>query len=244
MVAVRSSDGFRPLAGRKDSWNDVGKADQRATNCGNSMSGARPRFDLTLLIGVDEAGSSGQAEWLRVFKHFNPRLRGYFVGRVDDGDELDDLISEIWRRVMLNVHRLRSPNAFWSWMVQIGVNLLRDLGRQGVRQSGRRMSLESLSTAELGRLVVPRLSEEADGVVDNDSLKEALEELPPIDRELLELHVIDELTHAEISTRLNLSGAVASRKRLQRIKSHLLSRLLGAIGENHPHEGRAQEDER
>lgn len=207
------------------------------------MGGARPRFDLTLLTGVDEAGS-GQAEWRRLFKHFNPRLRGYFAGRVEDGDDLDDLISEIWRRVMLNINRLRSPNALWSWMLQIGVNLLRDLGRQGVRQSGRRVSLESLTAAQLGRLVVPRLSEEPDGVVDNDSLKEALQDLPHTDRELLELHVIDELTHAEIATRLDLNSAVASRKRLQRIKAQLMDRLLGAIGENHPREGRAQEDER
>jgi DNA-directed RNA polymerase specialized sigma24 family protein len=61
---------------------------------------------------------------------------------------------------------------------------------------------------------------------------------------LLELHVIDELTHAEIATRLNLNSATASRKRLQRLRSKLMDRLLGAIGHDHPRRGRAEEDER
>lgn len=210
----------------------------------HSMGGSQPRFDLALLTGSHAAGSAGQAEWRRVFNHFNPRLNSYFARRVEDRDALDDLISEIWRRVMLNVHLLKSQNALWSWMLQIGVNLLRDLGRQGVRQNGRRISLDHLAPAELEQLIVPRLLDEPGSIVDGDSLREALGELAPMDRELLELHVIDELTHAEIASRLNLDSEAASRKRLQRLRSQLKGRLTGSTGYGHPRAGRAEENER
>jgi hypothetical protein len=61
---------------------------------------------------------------------------------------------------------------------------------------------------------------------------------------LLELHVIDELTHAEIATQLNLDSAAASRKRLQRLRSQLMDRLLGGTKYDHPRAGRAEENER
>jgi DNA-directed RNA polymerase specialized sigma24 family protein len=57
---------------------------------------------------------------------------------------------------------------------------------------------------------------------------------------LLDLHVIDELTHAEIAIRLNLNSAVASRKRLQRIRSQILSRLRETVEGSLQHKDRGR----
>jgi RNA polymerase sigma factor (sigma-70 family) len=162
---------------------------------------------------------------------------------VPDEDELDDLVAELWRRVLLRVGRLKSASALWSWMVQIGVNLLRDLGRQGVRREGHRVSLEELTAAELQDAVVPRVVDRADIGPRSEHFKRILNTLSALDRELLELYAIDELTHAEIATRLNLSGAAASRKRLQRLRSYVLDRLNKTAGESHLHESDAREGE-
>ena len=203
---------------------------------------ARFSFDLTLLADTDSPEPLRQAEWRRVFDHFNPRLKSYFALRVSDGDALDDLVAEVWRRVFLNIDRLRSANAVWSWMIQIGVNLLRDLGRQGIRRSGRRLSLDQLTAVELQELVVPRVADHTESSWAAALLRETLATLPWDDRELLELYVIDELTHAEIAIRLKLPGPAASRKRLQRLKFQIVQKLRGATGDTHVHEGHAEED--
>ena len=202
-----------------------------------------PPFDLALL--ADEAAPEPlrQAEWRRFFRHFDPRLRSYFAPRVPDADELDDLVAELWRRVLLRVGRLKSASALWSWMIQIGVNLLRDLGRQGVRREDRRVSLEELTAAELQDAVVPRVIDRSDMGPQGEHFKGILKTLLAVDRELLELYAIDELTHAEIATRLNLPGAAASRKRLQRLRSYVLDRLKKTVGESNLREGDAQEGE-
>ena len=202
-----------------------------------------PPFDLALL--ADEAAPEPlrQAEWRRFFRHFDPRLRSYFAPRVPDEDELDDLVAELWRRVLLRVGRLKSASALWSWMIQIGVNLLRDLGRQGVRREDRRLSLEELTAAELQDVVVPRVVDRSDIGPQGEHFKGILKTLSAVDRELLELYAIDELTHAEIATRLNLPGAAASRKRLQRLRSYVLGRLKKTAGESNLRAGDAPEGE-
>lgn len=205
--------------------------------------GIGPHFDLALLANEAAPEPLRQVEWRRLFRHFDPRLRSYFGQRVADGDELDDLVAELWRRVFLYVGRLKAANALWPWMVQIGVNLLRDLGSQGVRREGRRVSLEELTAAELQGLVVPRVVDRPDTGPHGEHLKGILKTLSAVDRELVELYAIDELTHAEIATRLNLPGAAASRKRLQRLRSYVLDRLKKTAGESHLHQGDAQEGE-
>jgi RNA polymerase sigma factor (sigma-70 family) len=199
-----------------------------------------PSFDLALLVDEEAPEPRRQGEWRRLFRHFDPRLRSYFGQRVADGDELDDLVAELWRRVFLYVGRLKSANALWPWMIQIGVNLMRDLGSQGVRREGRRVSLDELTAAELQDMVVPRVVDRPDTGPHGEHLKGILKTLSAVDRELLELYAIDELTHAEIATRLNLPGAAASRKRLQRLRSYVLDRLRKTAGGNNVHEGHAQ----
>jgi len=218
----------------------TGKAD--AAGSGGGRGPGRPSFDLALLSNGDAPELLRQAEWRRLFDHFNPRLESYFALRVPDRDGLDDLVADVWRRILLNIGRLTSANALWSWMIQIGVNLLRDSGRQGIRRGGRQVSLDDLTPVELQELVMPRVADHTESSGSVHLLREALATLPGDDRELLDLYVIDELGHAEIAVRLNLPGPATSRKRLQRLKSHLIRRLRGASGEAHIHEGHAQED--
>lgn len=202
-----------------------------------------PPFDLALLADETAPEPLRQTEWRRFFRHFDPRLRSFFATRVPDEDELDDLVAELWRRVLLRVGRLKSASALWSWMVQIGVNLLRDLGRQGVRREGHRVSLQELTEAELRDMVVPRVVDRPDTGPHGEHLKGILKRLSAVDRELLELYAIDELTHAEIATRLSLPGAAASRKRLQRLRAYVLDRLSKTAGESNLHDGDAQKGE-
>src|SRR5882672_7595673 len=97
-------------------------------------------FDPRLLANNDRPPKQREAEWLRVYRHFNPRIESFFRGRVSGGSELDDLIAEIWRRALLNIHSLRAREAMWTWLTTIGNNLLRDRARGNRVRQARELS--------------------------------------------------------------------------------------------------------
>jgi DNA-directed RNA polymerase specialized sigma24 family protein len=109
-------------------------------------------------------------------------------------------------------------------MTQVGVNLLRDSGRQSVRIGGQRMRLDELTPPQLRQLVAPRFVDDVDELPDHH-FREVFATLPAQDRELLELYAIDDLTHAESAVQLKLPSAAASRQRLLRLRSHLAEQL-------------------
>lgn len=188
--------------------------------------GSRPTFRLEALTGL-AGDSEREQEWRRLFEHFQPRLVSYFARRVDSEDQLDELTSEIWRRLLLNIHKLKSTNAFWSWMLQVGRNILADWGRGGIRMNGRQVAMEELTASDAAALITPFIFDGDDGSQDIPDLVEALAQLPAEDRALLELIVVDDMSHADVAIRLRLDSAAACRKRLQRIKAKLRERILG-----------------
>src|SRR5258708_37170685 len=96
---------------------------------------------------------------------------------------------------------------------------------------------DELTEAELEGVVVTRVVDRSDIGRQGEHFKGILQTLSAVDRELYELYAIDELTHAEIAPRLNLPGAAASRKRLQRLRSYVLDRLKKTAGEINLREG-------
>lgn len=182
------------------------------------MEDSRPQFNLGLLTPIRIGSPEAEAEWRRLFSHFNPRLTGYFRQRLDDSDELDDLMADLWRRVLLHVHQVKSPNALWSWMLRIGINLLRDRGRQGLRMAYKHESLDDLLNDDAGGLVLPHLLDDPEDGIDPEVIRNCVARLDLEDKQLLELIAIDELSHVDAAKQLGLSGAEASRKRWQRLK--------------------------
>jgi DNA-directed RNA polymerase specialized sigma24 family protein len=174
-------------------------------------------FNLPVLYDTGVAANQRDAEWRRVFEHFDPRLRGFFESRTDSGDELDELMSELWRRVLLGVHRLESHRAAWNWMVKIGTNVLLGRGRTSTRERKRAVLIQEVVCTEVGPAFIERVFDDAP---DDDRMATVLariEALPEDDRRLIAL-VAEDFGHAEIARRLSLASAAASRQRLRRIR--------------------------
>lgn len=179
--------------------------------------------------GVDEA--LRDAEWARVFAHFNPRLRTYFDRLCADDSELDDVLAETWRRVFIHIATLSVPVAAWSWMVTIGRNVLADHGRASSAQKRREEKLTQWREAEPAsdEIALDWLHEDdLDGMPRGDAALKEIAALPPQDRDLLQLWAVMDVPHEQIAQRLGLASAAASRKRLQRIRKRLLD-IIGPI---------------
>ena len=84
-----------------------------------------------------------------LWEQFGPPLRGFLARRVPPGVDADDLIQEVFLRVIRGVAALRSTDRPEAWLFQIARNALRDSLRVRLRRDGRTDPLEGDLPAEV-----------------------------------------------------------------------------------------------
>ena len=179
----------------------------------------REHFDLALLQARAGHRAVQEAEWLRVFRHFNPRLSSFFSDRCDLQYQSEELLTDLWSRACLHVQSLRSSYALWSWLTTIGNNLLTD----HQRRRGRSREIAFTDHVEADEQLEQLLA----GWIESPEAEPASSELDLLtiaEREFLELYAVDGLSHDEIAGRLGLASAAASRQRLRRLRLRLTDR--------------------
>lgn len=86
--------------------------------------------------------ADGPVDAGRLWKEFGPPLRGFLARRVPPGVEADDLVQDVFLRVVRSLDSLRSTERPEAWLFQIARNALRDSLRARVRRDGRTDTLE------------------------------------------------------------------------------------------------------
>jgi len=108
--------------------------------------------------------------------------------------------------------------ALGAWLTTIARRVAIDV----YRRERRHRNLESINSSDSALVTLPP---SADQIYDVLEVRQALQELPDHDRELIRLQHYDELTHTEIATRLAIPlGTVKSRS----FRAH--RRLAGLLG--------------
>jgi len=198
-----------------------------ASGYGLGSKGSFPTFNLAALADPDDPAREAEAD--RFFQHFDPRLRGYFRGRTDRPDELDDLMGGLWKRAIIRIQALQSSGAAWSWLTTIGENLLKDRGRLQRSQMDALQRFHAKEQAnEAERLEGDGLPEimgddalEAIPASVREAVRQRWSALPEGDRLFLQALTQQELTHEEAAKRFGLPSADASRSKYQRLKRRL-----------------------
>ncbi len=186
-------------------------------------------FKLGVLRGDEGSSQDRDMEWLRVFRHFDPRLRDFF-GRRDQALPADEIVGEVWGRAFLFISTLKDTAALWSWLTTIGNNVIRDRVRSQLRHPTGSLSESAVVTAAEESFVRAWIDLLNDTAVRGD-VQSLISRLPLADREFLRLVAVDGLSHVEIATQLGLPSAAASRQRLRRLRVQLQeSRKSGQAG--------------
>lgn len=180
-------------------------------------------FKLGVLRGDEGSSQDRDFEWLRVFRHFDPRLRDFF-GRRDQALPVDELVGEVWGRAFLFISTLKDAAALWSWLTTIGNNVIRDRVRSQLRHRIGSLSESKDATAVEESFVRTWIDAENEAAV-RVEVQSLISSLPPADREFLRLVAVDGLSHHEIATQLGLPSAGASRQRLRRLRVQLQEEL-------------------
>jgi RNA polymerase sigma-70 factor, ECF subfamily len=88
-------------------------------------------------------GSAGATDPSVLWREFAPPLRAFLARRVPPGVEADDLLQEVFLRVVRHLGTLRATERPEAWLFQIARNALRDALRARQRRDGRTDSLET-----------------------------------------------------------------------------------------------------
>ena len=132
-----------------------------------------------------------------------------------DGDAASELTQDIWLRTFRGIGRLRDPRRFRSWLFGTAHRAFADSLR-------RRYTTLPIVDEDGGEAVEAPERDHADV----DLLERGLARLPPVEREILTLFYLQELSIAEVADALVIApGTVKSRlHRARRLLRHELEK--------------------
>ena len=167
---------------------------------------------------VVAAGVAGDTSL--IWAEFAGRLRAFVARRVPAGIEPDDVVQEVFVRVVRHLPSLRDAQRIEGWLFQIARNALRDAMRARQRRDSRTDTLEIDVPAE----------------ADSEDVRAAEAELAPCltpmvarlaepYRSAIELTSVHGLTQAEAAKRVGVSVS-GMKSRVQRARDRLKEMLL------------------
>jgi RNA polymerase sigma-70 factor (ECF subfamily) len=164
----------------------------------------------------------------------DPRL----AVRLDPSDVVQETLAEAWQK--LSDYLRDRPLPFYPWLRQLAWQRLVDLYRQHIRAHKRtltreqpmEMAIPDHSAIQLAdRLAASRSSSPSRQLLRRElrqRVRDALERLPPNDRELLVLMYLEQLSTAEVSAVLGVSDKAVTMRHLRALDK--LRRLLAEPG--------------
>lgn len=176
-------------------------------------------FDLALLADPDADPVARRREWDRTYTHYTAMLHRYFAREVPQQADRDDLIQEIWSRILPNLGTLEHPAVMWSWLTRTGQRWLIDRGRAaGTARRNAKARPDELNNALLSATTTDALTALTENAVPTElsAITEHLVGLKVEERQLLDLKAAGR-THEEMAALLGLKNAAASRKRFERV---------------------------
>jgi RNA polymerase sigma-70 factor, ECF subfamily len=151
---------------------------------------------------------------------FAPPLRGFLARRVPPGVDADDLLQEVFLRVVKHLGSLRTTDRPEAWLFQIARNALRDSLRARQRRDGRTDALETDLPAETDTTAVPESEAEL-----APCLTSMIERLPEPYRTAIELTSLRGLTQADAARHAGISIS-GMKSRVQRGRDQLRQMLV------------------
>lgn len=151
-----------------------------------------------------------------IWEESRQRLRRFIAKRIDDPNDVDDVLQDVFLKIHLNIDKLTDPSKLYPWVFQTTRNAIADFYRA-------RQRTDLLADEDLDTFAVT----ENDSVAEEEVLgwlEPMIADLPEKYREALRLVDVNGLTQQEVSDRLaiSLSGA---KSRVQRGREKLRDSL-------------------
>jgi RNA polymerase sigma-70 factor (ECF subfamily) len=179
---------------------------------------ARPGEEERWPEWMAQAQRGDRSAYERLLRSVLPHLRAFVRMRMRDPSAAEDVVQNVLLSIHQARHTYRPERPFRPWLRAIARNAVID----ALRARGVRARYE-LAFEDLEALAGSQAPEPAEAL--SPSVARALAELPPSQREAVELLHIHELSSVEAARRLGISP-VALRVRAHRGRRALRARLL------------------
>ena len=169
---------------------------------------------LTDTIRQCQQGQADAFTWL--LHDYGPRLYGYFVRMTGSTAEAEDLLQEIFLKLLQRIKSYRHEGRFEPWLFRIAANMLRDRGRKRQRHS--RALARGAEPGNLLHTAADSTDERADPgrnlevAEDIDLMQKALGELPELDREIILLRFYSGISFKDIADQFQIPMGTAIAK--------------------------------
>jgi RNA polymerase sigma-70 factor (ECF subfamily) len=170
---------------------------------------------LRTTAGLPAADSAERFRTL--FETHQRQILGFALRRVDQPSDAADIVSDVFTVVWRRIDQVPLGDEARLWLYGVARRCLSNYHRG----SSRRTRLQERLGARLTQLVECDPSREVDA---REAVLDALQLLPVVQREVMQLAIWEQLTPAEIAMVLDLPSAVV-RKRLFQARSALRLRL-------------------
>ncbi len=169
-------------------------------------------------VQMEGAGPDPAALWAA----FAPPLRGFLARRVPPGVDADDLVQEVFLRVIRHAGSLRSTDRPEAWLFQIARNALRDALRARLRRDGRNDAVES--DDDLVAEPDPTAERTAEAEL-APCLTSMVDRLPEPYRTAITLTTVNGISQADAARQLGISHS-GMKSRVQRGRDRLRDMLV------------------
>jgi RNA polymerase sigma-70 factor, ECF subfamily len=136
---------------------------------------------------------------------YGARLYGYFYRLTGCREDAEDLLQEVFIRVVRMIDRYKDEGRFDGWIFRIATNLVRDRVRRSRSSRSAGIDVRGRAVPEpdaLAGYADPTMGEPGDGLQQAeqiDRLQQALERLPAAEREVILLRHFSQLSFRDIA---------------------------------------------
>lgn len=173
-----------------------------------------------------DIGDEEIARWERAARLYGGALRGFFLKRVNNPADVDDLVQEVFVQLIQRARNKGNGEAVQrieQYIFQAAANVLRDRGRRDqVRRRGAHDSYEESEHGLTTEITPERIVLGEEGIAHVDAV---LRELPERTRDVFILRWINKLTFPEIARKLGMTKRHAQRHMAAALKH--LGKVLG-----------------
>ena len=130
-----------------------------------------------------------------LYEKFKPKVEGYVFGKISDRNDAEDIVSEIFLKILRSIHTYDEEKASLStWIYTITQNTVVDYFRS------KRNEISLPDEVIDDYITEPEIFDDT-----LDSLSDALEHLPECERDLIILHYYNGFTLKKIGGMMNKS---------------------------------------
>lgn len=150
---------------------------------------------------LDKARLDPQA-FIPIYHHFYPRVYAYVAYRVGRADDAEDIVSEVFMRVIAKLHRFehRGQGSFSAWLFRIASNEVNRFYNRN-RHGSDNVPLDVIPEIESDNLPVELMVQKKEQFI---YLRQLIEQLSPRRQEIVQLKFFGELRNIEIADTLGL----------------------------------------